>query len=140
VGEHQLQQRGWRRLIVQQRHQLFGLDGRMGQALAPLAERGCLIVASGNITHNLRDCQLASRGMAVDNGYAERFSGWVAEQLSTGQPEPLLGYRQHNPDAQISPSAGWAAAAAVHYSRCSRGHPQGPGDLSRHPRKRDNHG
>ena len=75
---------------------------RVGQALAPLAEQGWLIVASGNITHNLRDWQQARRGDGVDTSYAQRFSGWVAEQLSAGQVEALLHYRQQHPDALLS--------------------------------------
>lgn len=75
---------------------------RVGQALAPLAEHGWLIVASGNITHNLRDWQQASRGFGVDVSYAKRFSNWVDAQLSGGQVEPLLHYRQRQPDAERS--------------------------------------
>ncbi|MFU8886958.1 MAG: dioxygenase [Cyanobacteriota bacterium] len=73
---------------------------RVGQALAPLTERGWLIVASGNITHNLRDWQQASRGGAVDTSYAKRFSDWVHAQLSCGQVEALLRYRECQPDAR----------------------------------------
>ncbi len=73
---------------------------RVGQALAPLTEQGWLIVASGNLTHNLRDWQQASRGAAVDTSYALRFSDWVAAQLSNGQVEALLHYRQRQPDAE----------------------------------------
>lgn len=47
---------------------------RIGQALAPLAEQGWLIVATGNIPHNLRDWQQAERGAATDCSYAQRFS------------------------------------------------------------------
>lgn len=72
---------------------------RVGQALAPLAEQGWLIVASGNITHNLRDWQQASRGVSVDTSYAQRFSDWVDAQLSGGQVEALLHYRQGQGDA-----------------------------------------
>lgn len=75
---------------------------RVGQALAPLTERGWLIVASGNITHNLRDWQQASRGFGVDVSYAQRFSDWVDAQLSGGQKEALLHYRQRQPDAERS--------------------------------------
>lgn len=73
---------------------------RVGQALAPLAEQGWLIVASGNVTHNLRDWQQASRGGGVDTSYAQRFSDWVDAQLSGGQVEALLHYRQRQPDAE----------------------------------------
>jgi 4,5-DOPA dioxygenase extradiol len=72
---------------------------RVGQALAPLAEHGWLIVASGNITHNLRDWQRASAGMGIDTSYARRFTGWVAQQLEAGNTEALLDYRQQHPDA-----------------------------------------
>lgn len=72
---------------------------RVGQALAPLAQQGWLIVASGNITHNLRDWQMASGGMAIDTSYAQRFSDWVHDQLIARDEEALLGYRQHHPDA-----------------------------------------
>ncbi|MFN9570398.1 MAG: DODA-type extradiol aromatic ring-opening family dioxygenase [Cyanobacteriota bacterium] len=75
---------------------------RVGQALAPLVEQGWLIVASGNITHNLRQWQQARRGSGVDTSYTQRFSGWVAEQLSAGQVETLLHYRQQHPDALLS--------------------------------------
>ncbi len=72
---------------------------RVGQALGPLAAQGWLIVASGNITHNLRDWQQARLGGGVDTSYAQRFSDWVAEQLSAGQVEALLHARQQHPDA-----------------------------------------
>jgi 4,5-DOPA dioxygenase extradiol len=72
---------------------------RVGQALAPLVERGWLIVASGNITHNLRDWQRASGGIAIETSYAQRFSDWVARQLYERNTETLLNYRQQHPDA-----------------------------------------
>ena len=51
-------------------------------------------MASGNITHNLRDWQQAHRGDGVKTRYAQRFSAWVAEQLSAGQVEALLHHQQ----------------------------------------------
>lgn len=72
---------------------------RLGQALAPLAEQGWLIVASGNITHNLRDWQQAERGAGVDTSYAERFSDWIYAQLTGRQVDSLLHFRQSQPDA-----------------------------------------
>lgn len=75
---------------------------RIGQALAPLAEQGWLIVASGNITHNLRDLLQGSRGGAVDTSYAQRCSDWVDVQLSGGHVEALLHYRKCQPDTERS--------------------------------------
>lgn len=71
---------------------------RIGQALAPLKERGWLILATGNITHNLGDWQQANRGSAVDTAYAQRFADWIHTQITAQQVEPLLHYRQHHPD------------------------------------------
>ncbi|MCP9901842.1 DODA-type extradiol aromatic ring-opening family dioxygenase [Cyanobium sp. Cruz CV13-4-11] len=72
---------------------------RIGQALAPLAAQGWLIVATGNITHNLRDWQQAEMGAAIDRSYAQRFSDWVHDQLIRGDTVALLDYRQRHPDA-----------------------------------------
>lgn len=72
---------------------------RIGQALAPLIAHGWLIVGTGNITHNLRDWQLAEMGTAVETSYAHRFSDWVHGQLISGDTEALLDYRERHPDA-----------------------------------------
>jgi 4,5-DOPA dioxygenase extradiol len=72
---------------------------RVGQALAPLAEQGWLIVASGNITHNLRDWQQAEMGASIESGYAQRFSDWIHAQLISGNTSALLDYRQRQSDA-----------------------------------------
>lgn len=72
---------------------------RVGQALAPLTREGWLIVATGNITHNLRDWRQAAMGLATDSSYAQRFSDWVNEQLISGNTAALLDYRQRQSDA-----------------------------------------
>ena len=78
-----------------------GLDHafRVGQALAPLVKQGWLIVATGNITHNLRDWQQAEMGLAIDSSYAQRFSDWIQGQLISGNTSALLDYRQRQSDA-----------------------------------------
>ena len=85
---------------------------RVGQALASLAKQGWLIVATGNITHNLRDWQLASAGAAIDTSYAQRFADWIAEQLREGNREALLDYRQRHSDAR-RPGPGPCTAASA---------------------------
>ena len=72
---------------------------RVGQAPAPLTGQGWLIVASGNITHNLREWQQAEMGASIDTSYAQRFSDWIHEQLTARDVDALLDYRQRHSDA-----------------------------------------
>ena len=69
------------------------LAWRVGQALAPLAQQGFLIVASGNVTHNLRDWQLISMTGQPTPGYVQQFADWVHTQMSARNTEALLNYR-----------------------------------------------
>ena len=51
-----------------------------GQALAPLRDEGILIVASGNLTHNLRSADLSHRDLPVAS-WAASFDRWVVDKL-----------------------------------------------------------
>lgn len=78
---------------------------QLGRALAPLAEQGFLVVASGNVTHNLRDYQLAARNGGQTPAYVRGFADWFAARLAAGDTESLLDYRRRAPDAvQAHPS------------------------------------
>ncbi len=72
---------------------------RLGRALAPLVRQGFLLIASGNLTHNLGDYQLASRDGGATPAYVREFSNWVWQQLASGDTSALLDYRSRAPDA-----------------------------------------
>ena len=72
---------------------------QLGRALASLAMRGFLVVASGNVTHNLRDYQFAARNGGQAPAYVRGFSEWLADRLAAGDTESLLDYRRRAPGA-----------------------------------------
>ena len=78
---------------------------RLGQALAPLAARGFLIIGSGSITHNLRDFQLAWHNGGQTPAYVRQFADWLAERLAAQDIPALLDYRRQAPGGvQAHPS------------------------------------
>ena len=68
---------------------------RMGQALSGLAQQDIWVVASGNITHNLRDWQVAASTNGQTPAYVHHFADWVHTQLVDRNIQALLNYRQH---------------------------------------------
>lgn len=62
----------------------------LARALAPLRERGVLIVGSGNIVHNLGAIRWQTGAAAYD--WAEEFDSWVAERLVDGDVAALADY------------------------------------------------
>jgi 4,5-DOPA dioxygenase extradiol len=92
----------------------------LGTALAPLAERGVLIVGSGHATHNLRDWMTATRsGSATPMPYVESFTSWLDERLAAHDGDALIEYRERRPEgARAHPTeehyvplpVAWAAA------------------------------
>jgi len=67
---------------------------RVGQALAALATHNLLIVASGNITHNLRDYMAAHASGGHTPAYVQAFADWVRVHLESQDVPALLNYRQ----------------------------------------------
>ncbi|MCM0045291.1 MAG: dioxygenase [Burkholderiaceae bacterium] len=72
---------------------------RLGEALAPLRERGFLIIGSGNLTHNLGDYRLARMQGGEGLDYVRRFPEWMTERLQQHDLDALLDYRRQAPDA-----------------------------------------
>lgn len=66
--------------------------------LAPLRDRGIMILASGNVVHNLRRVQWDRPDAASD--WAERFDDAVLEQLSEGHHD-ILKLTEH-PDYRLA--------------------------------------
>ena len=70
---------------------------RLGQALAPLRDAGVLIVASGNLTHNLGHLGAGRKGISLD--YVPAFQQWWRQRIEASDIESLLDYRAKAPGA-----------------------------------------
>ena len=70
----------------------------LGKRLAPLRERGVMILGSGNVVHNLGRIKWSSPDEGFD--WAERFDDAVVEQLAT-DPEGILKVIEH-PDYPLA--------------------------------------
>ncbi|TZF91500.1 DODA-type extradiol aromatic ring-opening family dioxygenase [Cognatilysobacter lacus] len=77
-------------------HELDGAGAlRLGKALAPLRERGVLVVGSGSLTHNLFEF----RATVHDPEYAQAFADWVREAVLRRDVDALVDYRARAPHA-----------------------------------------
>jgi 4,5-DOPA dioxygenase extradiol len=68
-----------------------------GQALAPLADEGVLIIGSGSLTHNLYEVRF---GDDVGEGYASEFADWIARTLQSRDAARLQKTMDLAPHAQ----------------------------------------
>ncbi len=70
----------------------------LGQALAPLAGEGVLVLGTGSVTHNLREFRMSQENEAVAP-YVAEFRDWMAGRLTAGDTSSVLDYRSRAPDA-----------------------------------------
>ena len=109
----------------------------LGRKLAPLRERGVMILASGNVVHNLGRLQWNEPDLAYD--WAERFDDAVAAQLAR-DPADILRVQDHKDYALAVPTpdhllpllylAGLAAAEGARLEPLVRGHAMGSISMS----------
>jgi 4,5-DOPA dioxygenase extradiol len=74
---------------------------RIGQALAPLRDRGVAIIGSGGIVHNLRAIHLLDKNAPVDD-WARQFDDWFATHLAARDFATLTRYRDAGPHAELA--------------------------------------
>lgn len=70
----------------------------LGRALAPLRDEGVLILASGSLTHNLRDIRRDGDGSPADP-YVVAFTQWIREAVAARDVQKLIDYRRQAPHA-----------------------------------------
>ncbi|HEU4652497.1 MAG TPA: 4,5-DOPA dioxygenase extradiol [Steroidobacteraceae bacterium] len=73
----------------------------IGRKLAPLRDRGVLIVGSGNLVHNLH-AYAWGRHVAEPYDWAVRFESQAKEWMARGDHEPLINYESLGKDAALS--------------------------------------
>jgi 4,5-DOPA dioxygenase extradiol len=74
----------------------------VGKRLAPLRDEGAMIIASGNVVHNLR---LVDWDMADGFPWADRFDGTVKKAILSGDFKTPVGYGAIPDSAKAVPTA-----------------------------------
>jgi 4,5-DOPA dioxygenase extradiol len=72
---------------------------RSSRSAIPLTRRGFLVIASGNLTHNLRDFMMVRGQGGHEPAYVRGFPDWIWQALQEDREADLLAYRSAAPDA-----------------------------------------
>lgn len=72
----------------------------LGKKLSFLRDEGVLIIASGNIVHNLRFIEWDEK--AKPHSFAIEFDHWVEEKVRSHEDSELVGNYLHHKDGQLS--------------------------------------
>lgn len=73
----------------------------VGEALAPLRERGVLVVGSGGLVHNLRLVRFERKDAPVEE-WARAFDEWARDRLHALDRAALASYREQAPHADLA--------------------------------------
>lgn len=71
---------------------------RLGEALRPLRDEGVLILASGSVTHNLREFGRHDYAASPPD-WVSGFNEWLADAVRAGRSADILDYRRVAPEA-----------------------------------------
>lgn len=85
----------------------------LGEALAPLADEGVLVVGSGSLTHNLEEFRI---GHGDNEAYVAAFAAWVREAVEQGDSARLrrtLDDAPHARRAHPTPEHFWPLLVAA---------------------------
>jgi 4,5-DOPA dioxygenase extradiol len=72
----------------------------MGRRLAPLRDRGVLVVGSGNIVHSFAGVDWEPE--AKPHAWAEEFDAWIADAIVRRDRDALIHYENAGPTARLS--------------------------------------
>lgn len=73
---------------------------KLGQSLAPLRERGTMIIGSGFTTHNLRWFNPAAGPDTTPPTESKEFDHWAAEAMAKGDVDSILNFLEKAPAAR----------------------------------------
>jgi 4,5-DOPA dioxygenase extradiol len=79
---------------------------RLGAALRPLRSQNVLVLASGSLTHNLRDFDFDEFGADRAEAYVREFQAWMHDALQRNDTAALEGWQRvapHAPRAHPTP-------------------------------------